>query len=191
MPDLVVSIRMVASGEVHARINERDGMVTFLEDPEQFCSAVMAQRLDAAIKQSQGLAEKVQVRDGWCREKVGWGKGSRDLSASLSGGRELDGGGGGGGVYRVTAELDAAIKQSQELVQKLQPGVWRARLGAGKDAGSTTLRLGGVGDEMQVGGGSGSTVVLGVRMEYGGEGAWGTVTYEDAAAALKQIKVVE
>jgi len=54
-------LRMVASGEVHARINERDGMVTFLEDPEQFCSAVMAQRLDAAIKQSQGLAEKVQA----------------------------------------------------------------------------------------------------------------------------------
>jgi hypothetical protein len=46
---------MVASGEVYACINKTDGMVTFLEDLEHYCSAGMAQRLDVAIKLSQGL----------------------------------------------------------------------------------------------------------------------------------------
>lgn len=52
---------MVASGEVHARINERDGMVTFIEDPEAYNSSGMAAKIEGAVSKCMQLAEKLQA----------------------------------------------------------------------------------------------------------------------------------
>eukprot|EP00877_Chromochloris_zofingiensis_P003663 jgi/Chrzof1/13298/Cz07g28020.t1 len=54
-------LRMVASGEVHARINERDGMVTFIEDPEAYNSSGMAAKIEGAVSKCMQLAEKLQA----------------------------------------------------------------------------------------------------------------------------------
>eukprot|EP00878_Enallax_costatus_P021594 GHUV01022876.1.p1 GENE.GHUV01022876.1~~GHUV01022876.1.p1 ORF type:complete len:400 (+),score=112.84 GHUV01022876.1:202-1401(+) len=56
-----VILRMISCREVFARINDRDGMVTFMQDPQQYNSADVARRLDGAIRQCMSLASQVQV----------------------------------------------------------------------------------------------------------------------------------
>lgn len=52
--------RMIESGEIHAAIDTRDGMVRFLEDPEQYNNISMANRIDQQIRKCMHLAEKLQ-----------------------------------------------------------------------------------------------------------------------------------
>ncbi|KAF6258354.1 hypothetical protein COO60DRAFT_1701346 [Scenedesmus sp. NREL 46B-D3] len=65
-----VILRMVAHRQVFARINDRDGMVTFMQDPQQYNSAAMARRIDGAIRQCMSLASQVQsVQDSLLLDK--------------------------------------------------------------------------------------------------------------------------
>ena len=59
---------MIESGEIFAEINQRDGMVRFLEDPEQFNSAAVAVRIDGHVRCSMQLAQKMQA----VHDNVGW-----------------------------------------------------------------------------------------------------------------------
>lgn len=56
-------LRMIGAGEIHATINQKDGMVRFLEDPEQYNSGAMLQRLDAEVRNMTVLARKVAAVD--------------------------------------------------------------------------------------------------------------------------------
>lgn len=40
----------IQDGEIFATINQKDGMVTFLEDPEQYKSCEMIERIDSSIQ---------------------------------------------------------------------------------------------------------------------------------------------
>ncbi|GAX80392.1 hypothetical protein CEUSTIGMA_g7831.t1 [Chlamydomonas eustigma] len=53
-------LMMIESGQVHAQIDEHDGMVRFLEDPEQYNNERTAERLDSQIRQSINLATKMK-----------------------------------------------------------------------------------------------------------------------------------
>ncbi|KAK3264603.1 hypothetical protein CYMTET_26676 [Cymbomonas tetramitiformis] len=52
-------LRMIESGDIYATINQKDGMVSFLEDPEQYNTSEMVDRIDTNIQTSIGLAKKV------------------------------------------------------------------------------------------------------------------------------------
>lgn len=52
---------MIESGDVHAHINERDGMVRFLEDPEKYNNATTSTRMDDHIRQCIQVAGKMQA----------------------------------------------------------------------------------------------------------------------------------
>ena len=53
--------RMIDAGEIFACIDSEKRVVRFLEDPEQYASPAMVQRLDTAIQQSTALAERVSA----------------------------------------------------------------------------------------------------------------------------------
>ena len=52
---------MIDAGEIFACIDAEKSVVRFLEDPEQFASPAMVERLDAAIQQSTALAERISA----------------------------------------------------------------------------------------------------------------------------------
>jgi hypothetical protein len=54
-------LAMVGSGEIWASINPVDGMVSFNEDPERYCSADMAEHIDAQIRRSMALDARLQA----------------------------------------------------------------------------------------------------------------------------------
>ncbi|KAI8464947.1 MAG: hypothetical protein J3K34DRAFT_99745 [Monoraphidium minutum] len=99
-------LRMVESGQVHARIDEATGMVTFSEDPEAYTSAGTAATLDAAIARAVELSERVAslneavLLEGAYAAKVA----ARERSAA---GHFGGGGGGGGGGGALLDELAA------------------------------------------------------------------------------------
>jgi hypothetical protein len=51
---------MIDDGDIVARIDTQKGMVRFLEDPEQYRSAAMVERIHGQIAQSVKLAKKLQ-----------------------------------------------------------------------------------------------------------------------------------
>ncbi len=54
---------MVARGEIFASLDARAGMVAFREEPEQFCTAAVAQRIQAQLDAVLALAARVQALD--------------------------------------------------------------------------------------------------------------------------------
>lgn len=56
-------LRMIQEGEIFATINQKDGMVCFLEDPEQYKTRDITQRLDSRIRQIMSLEQKVTSMD--------------------------------------------------------------------------------------------------------------------------------
>lgn len=56
-------LHMIEDRDIHATINQKDGMVSFLEDPEQYHSVSMIQRLDAEVQNMMLLARKVAMVD--------------------------------------------------------------------------------------------------------------------------------
>jgi len=46
---------MIAQGQIFARVNEADGMVSFLEDPEEYNTNAMMERLDGDIRSNAEL----------------------------------------------------------------------------------------------------------------------------------------
>jgi COP9 signalosome complex subunit 3 len=56
-------LRMIERGEIFATINQKDGMVSFQEDPEQYDTTKMTNHLDHQIQKVIGLGNKVRMID--------------------------------------------------------------------------------------------------------------------------------
>jgi len=56
-------LRMIESGEIFATINQKDGMVSFHEDPEQYDTNSMLSSLDQQVQKVIDLGKKVRVQD--------------------------------------------------------------------------------------------------------------------------------
>ena len=52
---------MIEAGQIHASIDDSAGMVTFLEDPEQYHGAEVVDRLSKQITLSNDLSTRVQA----------------------------------------------------------------------------------------------------------------------------------
>ncbi|XP_062195786.1 COP9 signalosome complex subunit 3-like isoform X2 [Phragmites australis] len=56
-------LRMIEDGEIHATINQKDGMVSFHEDPEQYKSIEMVEHIDSSIQRLTALSKKLTSID--------------------------------------------------------------------------------------------------------------------------------
>lgn len=56
-------LRMIEKGEIFATINQKDGMVSFQEDPEQYDTKKMTSHLDSQIQKVIELGQKVRSID--------------------------------------------------------------------------------------------------------------------------------
>ncbi|KAK8672479.1 hypothetical protein V6N13_110847 [Hibiscus sabdariffa] len=56
-------LQMIQDGEIYATINQKDGMVRFLEDPEQYKTCEMIERVDSSIQRLMTLSKKLTVLD--------------------------------------------------------------------------------------------------------------------------------
>jgi len=56
-------LRMIEKGEIFATVNQKDGMISFQEDPEQYDTKKMTIQLDAQVQKVIGLASKVRAID--------------------------------------------------------------------------------------------------------------------------------
>ncbi|KAL2246857.1 COP9 signalosome complex subunit 3 [Sesamum indicum] len=52
-------LQMIQEGEIYATINQKDGMVRFLEDPEQYKTCEMIERIDSSIQRIMMLSKKL------------------------------------------------------------------------------------------------------------------------------------
>ncbi|CAH9123207.1 unnamed protein product [Cuscuta epithymum] len=56
-------LQMIEDGEIYATINQKDGMVRFLEDPEQYKSCEMIEHIDSSIQRMMTLSKKLTSMD--------------------------------------------------------------------------------------------------------------------------------
>lgn len=56
-------LQMIQDGEIFATINQKDGMVRFLEDPEQYKTCEMIEHIDSSIKRIMSLSRKLTAMD--------------------------------------------------------------------------------------------------------------------------------
>ncbi|KAK4757102.1 hypothetical protein SAY87_007229 [Trapa incisa] len=56
-------LQMIQDGEIFASINQKDGMVSFLEDPEQYKSNDMIEHIDSSIQRMMALWKKLASMD--------------------------------------------------------------------------------------------------------------------------------
>ncbi|GMY13149.1 COP9 signalosome complex subunit 3 [Fagus crenata] len=56
-------LQMIQDGEIFATINQKDGMVRFLEDPEQYKSCEMIERIDSSIQRIMALSRKLTTME--------------------------------------------------------------------------------------------------------------------------------
>ncbi|KAL6960454.1 COP9 signalosome complex subunit 3, partial [Sarracenia purpurea var. burkii] len=56
-------LQMIQDGEIYATINQKDGMVRFLEDPEQYKTCEMIERIDSSIQRIMTLSKKLTNMD--------------------------------------------------------------------------------------------------------------------------------
>ncbi|MBA0871413.1 hypothetical protein Goshw_025349 [Gossypium schwendimanii] len=56
-------LQMIQDGEIYATINQKDGMVRFLEDPEQYKTIEMIERIDSSIQRLMILSKKITLTD--------------------------------------------------------------------------------------------------------------------------------
>ncbi|XP_009804307.1 COP9 signalosome complex subunit 3-like [Nicotiana sylvestris] len=56
-------LQMIEDGEIYATINQKDGMVRFLEDPEQYKTCGMIEHIDSSIKRIMVLSKKLTSMD--------------------------------------------------------------------------------------------------------------------------------
>ncbi|KAF7825257.1 COP9 signalosome complex subunit 3 [Senna tora] len=52
---------VIQDGEIYATINQKDGMVRFLEDPEQYKTCQMIERFDSSMQRIMGLSRKLSL----------------------------------------------------------------------------------------------------------------------------------
>jgi len=56
-------LRMIEEGTLFAKINQKDGMVSFLEDPEEYDTTAMVEKLDSKIKEAVEISRKLKEVD--------------------------------------------------------------------------------------------------------------------------------
>ncbi|XP_047310863.1 COP9 signalosome complex subunit 3 [Impatiens glandulifera] len=56
-------LKMIQDGEIYASINQKDGMVRFLEDPEQYKTCGMIEHIDSSIQRIMTLSNKLTTMD--------------------------------------------------------------------------------------------------------------------------------
>ncbi|KAK7316115.1 hypothetical protein VNO77_34842 [Canavalia gladiata] len=56
-------LQMIQDGEIYATINQKDGMVRFLEDPEQYKTCQMIEHIDSSIQRIMALSRKLTAMD--------------------------------------------------------------------------------------------------------------------------------
>jgi COP9 signalosome complex subunit 3 len=56
-------LHMIEKGEIFATINQKDGMVSFHDNPEKYNSVDTMKLLDQQMAESMGLVEKLQQMD--------------------------------------------------------------------------------------------------------------------------------
>ncbi|PKI39840.1 hypothetical protein CRG98_039773 [Punica granatum] len=56
-------LQMIQDGEIFASINQKDGMVSFLEDPEQYKTCEMIEHIDSSIQRMMTLSKKLTSMD--------------------------------------------------------------------------------------------------------------------------------
>ncbi|XP_024447980.2 COP9 signalosome complex subunit 3 isoform X2 [Populus trichocarpa] len=56
-------LQMIQDGEIYATINQKDGMVRFLEDPEQYKNCEMIEHIDSSIQRIMTLSKKLTAVD--------------------------------------------------------------------------------------------------------------------------------
>ncbi|WOL16103.1 COP9 signalosome complex subunit 3 [Canna indica] len=56
-------LRMIQDGEIFATINQKDGMVSFHEDPEQYKTCHMIEHIDSSIQRLMALSKKLSSLD--------------------------------------------------------------------------------------------------------------------------------
>ncbi|MQL96403.1 hypothetical protein Taro_029077 [Colocasia esculenta] len=56
-------LRMIQDGEIFATINQKDGMVSFHEDPEQYKTCEMIEHIDSSIQRIMALSRKLTAID--------------------------------------------------------------------------------------------------------------------------------
>lgn len=56
-------LQMIQDGEIYATINQKDGMVRFLEDPEQYKTCEMIEHIDSSIQRIMALSRKLTAMD--------------------------------------------------------------------------------------------------------------------------------
>lgn len=56
-------LQMIQDGEIFATINQKDGMVSFNEDPEQYKTCHMTEYIDTAIRRIMALSKKLTTVD--------------------------------------------------------------------------------------------------------------------------------
>ncbi|MBA0614749.1 hypothetical protein Godav_014996 [Gossypium davidsonii] len=56
-------LQMIKDGEIYATINQKDGMVRFLEDPEQYKTCEMIEHIDSSIQRLMTLSKKLNGVD--------------------------------------------------------------------------------------------------------------------------------
>lgn len=60
---LIPIIVQIEDGEIHATINQKDGMVSFHEDPEQYKSVEMVEHIDSSIQRCVCLTTAIDVNN--------------------------------------------------------------------------------------------------------------------------------
>ncbi|CAI8594015.1 unnamed protein product [Vicia faba] len=56
-------LQMIQDGDIYATINQKDGMVRFLEDPEQYKTCEMIEHIDSSIQRIMALSRKLTKSD--------------------------------------------------------------------------------------------------------------------------------
>ncbi|PIA51303.1 hypothetical protein AQUCO_01100263v1 [Aquilegia coerulea] len=56
-------LQMIQDGEIFATINQKDGMVSFHEDPEQYKTCEMIEHIDSSIQRIMALSKKLSAVD--------------------------------------------------------------------------------------------------------------------------------
>lgn len=56
-------LQMIQDGEIYATINQKDGMVRFLEDPEQYKTCETIEHIDSSIQRIMALSKKLTATD--------------------------------------------------------------------------------------------------------------------------------
>lgn len=56
-------LQMIQDGHIYATINQKDGMVRFLEDPEQYKTCEMIEHIDCSIQRIMSLSKKLASVD--------------------------------------------------------------------------------------------------------------------------------